>query len=177
MSILDFAMKPFYILLALFFAPALTKAQDSCKIKKETDSYTKQTKLSTGFISFPTEEAKVAISIDATATEIDFFVWVREEGKCFDDQSTAQVNYEGDRLKANFKNTGSMNCQGAFHFNFKNSQTIPSNLKRFTEKGVASIKITGPNKTITQVTFNDAQKKQFQKMVNCMVLQSKTLIK
>lgn len=176
MSILDFTMKPINLFVTLLFIPAFVNAQDSCKIKNETDSYTKQSKLSTGFISFPTE-AKLAISIDATATEIDFFFWIREEGKCFDDESTAQINYEGDRLKANFKNTGSMNCQGAFHFNFKNSQAIPSNLKRFTEKGVTSIKLTGPNKTITQITFSEAQKKQFQKMVNCIVLQSKTLIK
>src|SRR5689334_22845993 len=126
-------------LLGLFFLlPLAALAQtDTCGLKKETDPFTHQKKISTGFIPFNASGMKLNISIDATPTEIDFFLWFTGDGKCFDDASTIQINYEGDRMKANFKNTGSMNCEGAFHFSFRNTPSTPSNLQRLTDKKVA----------------------------------------
>ena len=164
------------IIALFFFIPFFAFAQDTCKLKKETDPFTKQNRISTGFVPFIANGIDLSISIDATATEIDFFIWIKNESKCFDDQSNAQVNYEGDKLKANFKNTGSMNCEGAFHFTFKNSVNTPSNLKRFTDKRITSIKITGNNKTVTDIVFNEEQKQKLLRMATCVVNESKALL-
>src|SRR5215213_4550996 len=147
-------------LFVLFLFPLISSAQDSCKLKKETDAFTHQVKISTGFVPFNSNGVQMLLSVDATSTDIDFFIWIKNDGKCFDDQSMVLINYAGDRLKANFKNTGSMNCEGAFHFTFRNTAATPSNLQRLSTKQIASIKLTGNNKTITDVSFTDEQKQQ-----------------
>ena len=166
-----------YILTILLALPFISQAQDSCKLKKQTDAFTKQTKITTGFVSFPTEEGTLNISVDATASEIDFFCWFKNDTRCFDDQSNVQVNYDGDRLKANYKNTGSMNCEGAFHFTFRNSETTPSSLARFTDKKVSSLKFTSTDKKTVELKLSEEQKQQLQRMVSCVVRDAKTLIK
>lgn len=168
-------MKNFLALLLV--VPFFASAQDSCQLKKQTDAFNHQTKISTGFVNFINNGVQLSISVDATSTEIDFFLWFSKDSKCFDDQSTIQINYEGDRLKGNFRNSGSMNCEGAFHFSFRNTPNVPGTLQRLTSKKIASFHITGPNKTITDFTFTPNQKDQFLKMANCVVRQSKTLLK
>jgi hypothetical protein len=165
------------ILTAVFAIPLLASAQDSCQLRKETDAFTHQTKISTGFITFPYKDGSLSISIDATSSDIDFFLWFTSDSKCFDDASTIQVNYDGDRIKGNFKNGGSMNCEGAFHINFKNTPSTPGTLQRLTDKKISSLHIVGPNKTFTDVTFTDEQKAKLMKMAGCVVRESKTLLK
>jgi hypothetical protein len=168
-------MKRFFA--AFLFIPFFSSAQDTCQLKKETDPFTHETKMSTGFVSFSSGANRVSISIDATSSEIDFFIWFTNDSKCFDDESTIQVNYEGERLKANFKNSGSMNCEGAFHFTFRNTAATAANLKRLTDHKVASFHITGANKTVIDVVFTPEQKDRFMRMASCVVLASKALIK
>jgi hypothetical protein len=165
------------LLAILFLLPLAALAQtDSCGLKKETDPFTHQKKISTGFVPFNVGGMKLNISIDATPTDIDFFLWFTNDAKCFDDESTIQVNYDGDRLKANFKNTGSMNCEGAFHFSFRNTPGTPSNLQRLTDKKVASFKLTS-GKVVTDVVLNAEQKEKLMKMAGCLVREAKTLQK
>jgi hypothetical protein len=166
-----------YLLFGLFLLPFVSTAQDTCKLKKQTDPFTKQTKITTGFVPFLAKGMQLNVSLDATATEIDFFFWFKNDGKCFDDQSAVQVNYEGDRLKANFKNTGSMNCDGAFHFTFRNSENLPSNVKRFVDKRVSSLKFTSTDKKTTEIVLTEEQKQQLQRMASCLLADAKTLIK
>jgi hypothetical protein len=168
-------MKKLFVL--LFSLPLFSLAQDSCKLKRETDPFTHQVKISTGFVPFNANGGSFNLSIDATASDIDFFIWFKTDAKCFDESSAIQLNYEGDRLKANYKNTGSMNCEGAFHFNFRNSPSTSSPLQRLTDKKIASIKITGSNKTVTNIIFSDEQKQQLMRMAGCLVKEAKTLIK
>lgn len=165
------------IIAILFLLPLVSRAQDSCQLKKETDPFTHVVKLTTGFLPFNSNGMQISISADATSTDIDFFIWIRNDPKCFDDQSTAQINYEGDRLKASFKNSGSMNCEGAFHFSFRNTPTTPGNLERLTVKKLSSIKLNGPNKTVTEIVFSEEQKQTFQRMAACVASQARTLIK
>jgi hypothetical protein len=167
-----------HILIAvLFLVPFVGFGQDTCQLKKTTDPFTHQTKISTGFAPFTLNGTPLSISVDATSTEIDFFLWFTGAQKCFDESSTIQINFEGDRYKQNFKNSGSMNCEGAFHFSFKNLATTPSQLQRLVDKKINSFHITGPNKTITDVSFSVEQKQQLAKMVGCVVRDSKTLLK
>lgn len=161
----------------VFFLPLFAAAQDTCKLKKETDPFTHQTKITTGFKSFSSNGVDLYITVDASPSEVDIFFWIKNDGKCFDDQSSVQVNYAGDRMKANFKNTGSMNCEGAFHFTFRNLANTPVHLERLSTKAIASFKITGNNKVITDIVLDDAQKQQLTRMIGCVVREAKTLIK
>lgn len=165
------------LIAALITIPFFSSAQDTCQLQKTTDPFTHQTKISTGFIAFNLKGAPLSIAIDATGAEIDFFLWFTGNQKCFDESSSIQINFEGDRYKQNFKNTGSMNCEGAFHFTFKNAATTPSQLQRLMDKKINSFRFTGPNKTITDVSFSAEQKQQIMKMVSCVVRDSKTLLK
>jgi hypothetical protein len=161
----------------LFLLPFLVSAQDTCQLKKTTDPFTHQTKISSGFIPFTANGVQLSISVDATPTEIDFFLWFTKDQKCFDESSTIQLNFEGDRYRLNLRNAGSVNCQGAFHFSFKNSANTPPQLQRLLDKRVNSLRVTGPNKTITDVSFSEEQKAQLFRMANCVVRDSKTLLK
>ena len=166
------------ILIAFFgMTSLLASAQDTCKLTKTTDPFTHQTKISTGFIPFAASGSQLSISVDATPTDIDIFIWFTKDQKCFDETSTIQVNFEGDRYKLNLKNTGSMNCEGAFHFSFKNAANTPPMLQRLLDKKINAFHLTGPNKTLTDITFSQEQKDNLFRMINCVVKESKAIIK
>jgi hypothetical protein len=166
-------MKKFVFLLLLL--PVFSLAQD-CSLKKSTDAFTHETKLSTGFQNFTGNGLTVSISADATSKEIDFFIWIKNENKCFNAESTANVIFESERTKALFRNNGSMNCDGVFHFIFKNTPATPSWLNRLMTKRVASIKLTTTDGKEMTISFNEDQKKLFQQMAVCMGTEGKTLI-
>jgi hypothetical protein len=161
----------------LFFLPVASFAQDTCGIKSTKDPFTNQVKMTTGFQNFSGSAGPVSISADATATEIDFFIWVKSNGKCFELESTAQVIWEGERSKATFRNSGSMNCEGAFHFNFKNTPTPNSWLRKMIAKKIATIKLTGNNDVETVITLTEEQKVLFQRMAICIVNEGQKLLK
>lgn len=163
--------------LLLILTPFFSNAQDTCGLKKSKDPFTHVDKLSTGFKSFSGTAGNVSISADATPTEIDFFIWLKGEGKCFDLESTAQMIWEGERSKATFRNSGSINCDGAFHFNFKNTPTPNSWLRKMIAKKIATIKLIGNNNKETVITLTEEQKEVFQRMATCIANEGKGLSK
>ncbi|MGE5521901.1 MAG: hypothetical protein ACM3VS_18405 [Candidatus Dadabacteria bacterium] len=164
-----------YSLLLLLCLPFFSRAQD-CKLTKSTDPFTHETKLSTGFAPFNYGVAKVSVSADATPSTIDLFFWVRNEGACFDNTSTALIIFEGEKSKNIYKNGGSMNCEGAFHISFKNSASTNFQLQKIATKKISSIKLTGTNKTEINLTLTEDQKTLLMNMAACAVNQGKTLI-
>lgn len=165
-----------YIFAALFLLPLGVFAQD-CTLKKQIDKFSNQPKITTGFFPLSSGMDRVLVSIEATATEIDFLFSLAqgEAQKCYDDASTAQVSYDGTRYKTNYRNSGSMNCEGLFHFNFRNTATPASNLNRLATTKVASIVFTGNDKTVTEVKLTEEDKVKLQDMVACIIREAKTL--
>ena len=111
------------IFLLAFFIPFLADAQD-CGLKKYKNQLRQDLKLYTGFIRF----ANGPLSVDSDAKEIDFLFSMPIAGgdaKCYNDASTVSFVFEGTKTKANFKNSGTMNCEGLFHINFRNLATTP----------------------------------------------------
>ena len=164
-------MKFSILLLALL--PAISFAQN-CALKKEKDQFTQEPKISTGFFKIGTDQ----LSIDASAKEIDFFFSIssQKDSKCFDDASTVTVIFEGDRLKSNFRNTGTMNCEGLFHFTLRNGPSTPTQLQNIITKKVKGFKFTN-GKTVTDVTLTEEQKKMLADLAACIATDAKTLIK
>jgi hypothetical protein len=159
----------FYCLL-FFFIPATMSAQD-CALKKTKDPYTKEVKISTGFIQLQ----GASVSIEATKSEIDF-LFSLGPNKCFDDGSTAAITYEGSRTKTNLKNGGTMNCDGLFHFNFRNVTMTPYALQNLAQKKISAIRFKDNSKTETEVTVTPEQQKQLMDLTMCIINESKTLI-
>jgi hypothetical protein len=165
-----------YIFAALFLLPLGVCAQD-CTLKKQIDKFSNQPKVTSGFFPLSTGMDRVLVSIEATATEIDilFSLAQGEAQKCYDDASTAQVSYDGTRYKTTYRNSGSMNCEGLFHFNFRNTVTPASNLNRLSTTKVASIIFTGNDKAVTEVKLTEEDKVKLQDMVTCIIKEAKTL--
>lgn len=157
----------------LFLLPLVAFAQD-CKLKKTKDQFTQEPKLSTGFVTF----SSTTLSIDADNKEIDFLFSItnKSEEKCFDDASTISFVFEG-KQKSNYRNTGTMNCEGLFHVTFKNLAITPGNLQRLVSKKITAISLTGNNKSVTTITLGPQQQQELMNMITCMVNESKTLIK
>lgn len=164
-----------YIALIVALVPFFLSAQDStaigCKLVKETDPYTRETKLSSGFISLQ----GASLTIDADNKEIDFFFAVPD--KCFADASTIFIFFEGSKIKTTYRNSGSMNCDGFFHFVFKNGITTPTVLKKLGSQKVANFVFTGTDGKATTVSLLPDQQKSLMDIITCMIAESKTLIK
>ena len=97
------------------------------------------------------------------------------EGKCFDDASNAAVFFEGSRLKTNFKNTGTMNCDGLFHFTFRNTNPSPTALQNLGNKKITSIRFKDNSGKETGVSLTPEQQQQFMDLVNCVINEAKKL--
>lgn len=161
-----------YILAIVFLSPLWLFGQD-CKLKRTTDPYTKEIKLSTGFIVLQ----GASLTIDADSKEIDFFFSLNGRDKCFTDASTATVFYEGTKMKANFRNSGSMNCEGFFHVIFKNGTATPALLQKLITQKITNIIFTGNNKTQTTIGFNEEQRQVVMSLGDCLIKEAKTLLK
>jgi hypothetical protein len=156
-----------------FLLPAFAFAQE-CSIKKEKDQFTQEPKLTTGFFTVGADR----LSLDATAKEIDFFFSLnsKKETPCFDDASTVTILFEGDRLKTNMRSSGTMNCEGLFHFTLRNGLSTPTQLQNIITKKVKGFRFTN-NKTITEIMLTDEQKQLFSQLADCMAKEAKTLVK
>ena len=165
-----FRMKQSLIILFLF--PLWMAAQD-CKVKKTTDPYTKEVKVSTGLMQF----AGASLSIDADSKEIDFLFSMDGKEKCFSDASVALVLYEGTKMKGNFRNGGPVNCEGFFHIIFRNGAVTPALLQRLITQKIASIQFTGNNKSQTTVTFSPEDQQILMTRADCLIKEAKTLVK
>jgi hypothetical protein len=160
-----------YVFALLLLSPFCARTQD-CTLKKEKDTYTKEMKISTGFITL--EGAMV--SIEANKTEIDFLFSLSNNNKCFDDASAAAVFFENSKYKSNYKNNGTMNCQGLFHFIFRNTTSTPTALQNLANKKITSIKFKDGSGKETEVSFTPGQQQTFMTLAACMIKEAKTLL-
>lgn len=171
-----------YILPLLCLLPLFLSAQqqtqaagqpsvDNCKLVKETDPYTRETKLSSGFITLQ----GASLTVDADNKEIDFFFAISD--KCFNDASTVFIYFEGSKTKTTYRNSGSINCEGYFHFVFKNGITTPTVLKKLATQKTANFVFTGSDNKATTVSLLPDQQKTLMEITACMIEESKTLIK
>ncbi len=168
-------MKMFIGLLLLF--PSFLFAQD-CKVKKVTDQFSQLPKMTTGFITLSTGSDQVRYSIESNDKEIDFMFSLADgEEKCFDNASNVTLFYEGTRSKSNYKNTGSMNCNGLFHFTFRNVSTTPSALNQLITRKVVKMVFTTTDKKELTIELTPEETKQFSDAVACLVKEAKSLIK
>ena len=163
----------FFSLIVLITILPLYSVSQDCDIQREPDPYTKELKLTTGFINLK----NTRLSIQADSREIDFFFVISGKDNCFSDASTATVLFEGSKVKLSIRNSGSMNCDGFFHFVFKNQAVAPSSLKRMTSQKIIGIVFTGNEKNETQISLNTDQQIFLMNNISCLVDEAKKLLR
>jgi len=164
-------MKLFIFL--LYLVPIAINAQD-CQINKETDQFTREPKVSTGFIPLQL----CSLSIEADKKAFDFFFTLEGADRCFDDNSTVVIVFEGNKQKATFRNSGSMNCEGLFHFTVRNGPETPFAVKRFSTQKVSQLIFTGNNnKKPAVITLTATQQQAFAQTAGCIATEAKELVK
>jgi hypothetical protein len=165
--------------LALFLCftlPIFAHAQDStklaCKLTTEIDPFTKEKKISTGFIHLDGAD----VTIDATKTDIDFLFSVQGADRCYDNESPAYIFFEGTKVKLTMRNGGSMNCEGLFHFIYKNSLNSVSLLIKLSTQKVSHILFTGNNKKEADIVLTPNDQQSFMSQAACLFAEAKTLL-
>jgi hypothetical protein len=161
-----------YLFLFISLVPLSLLAQD-CSLKKGKDPITSKTTLSTGFIELP----GTTLSIDINSKEIDFFFVLDSKAvKCLDEETEAEFVFEGGKLKSEFKNAGSMNCDGIFHIIFKNSAYTPSQLTKMASKKIISIQIKGSSPKPFVISLSADQQQNLMNQIACVTKDAKTVL-
>ena len=145
-------------------------AQD-CKVIRDTDPYTKEVRLSSGFIVLNGAQ----MSIEADSKEIDYFITLPL--KCFDDGSTVWIFFAGNRVRTTYRNAGSRNCDGYFHFKYRNNPSTNSVMQRLSTMKVEKMVFTGTDKKEVEILLDEKQQAALMQATACMITESKTLIK
>ncbi len=159
----------------LCFIPLYAGAQD-CKLHTDTDPFTKETKLSTGFMALQGG----SVTIDADSKEIDILFSINGAARCYDNNSMAEIFFEGLKAKTTARNAGTMNCEGLFHFIFRNTKGNPTSLlQRIMTKKITHIIFTGNDakKTKTTITVGPEEQEKIMALAGCLVAEAKTLVK
>jgi hypothetical protein len=163
-------MKAFIIIVLL--SPLFLAAQD-CKLNREKDPYTKETKISTGFIQLD----GASVTVDADSKEIDMLFSIEGIDKCFDNNSVAAIVFENTKVKMTMHNAGTMNCEGLFHFIFRNTASTNTQLQKLVTQKMTSIVFTGNGKKLTTITFSPEAQSALIALGTCLATEAKTLIK
>lgn len=162
-------MKSILLITCLF--PLFLAAQE-CKVLTDVDPYTKETKMSSGFISL---QGGSSVSVEADSKEIDYFFIIGEN--CFNDASTVIIYFEGSKQKTTYRNSGSMNCTGYFHFKFRNGTVTPTQAQKLATLKVTQLVFTDSNKKQVTVSLTPEQQTLFMQSAACVTTEAKKLIK
>jgi hypothetical protein len=156
-----------------FLLPAFAFAQD-CTLKNEKDRFNQDPKLTTGFVSMGGGNDKFLLSISADKKEVDYFFALDNSAMCFNDYSRVMVTFD-NKQKGNFKNGGTTNCKGYFHFIFPNQENLNANLTGLSQKKIATILFTdtGNNKKI--ITLGPADQQKVIDLTKCVLAELEKL--
>lgn len=163
------------LLLLFLIIPAFSFGQE-CNVKKLKDKFSQEPVYSSGFMHFASAKGeKVSLSIEADSKEVRLLFSIPEN--CFNDQSTAAFSFDGSRSKSNQKNSSAMNCDGIFSIVFRNTSSTSYALNKLATQKTTGITFTGSNNQKIEIVFNEEEKTNLQQKANCLVNESKALIK
>lgn len=157
-------------ILAFLFMPLFSFSQD-CRLKDVKDAFNQDPRLTTGFKTFGEGNNMFMVSVSADKREIDVFFALTESPACYDEFSRAVLIYEGGKQKNTFKNGGTRNCKGYFHFIFKNSETLHTSLKNLASRKVIRMEITANDDSKKVIEIDEKDQVIIQSMINCVLEQ------
>jgi hypothetical protein len=147
--------------------PFLVSAQD-CNLKNEKDRYNQDPRLTTGFMKLGGGNDRFLLSVSADKKEVDYFFALDNSAMCFDDMSRAVVFFEA-KQRTNYKNGGTTNCKGYFHFVFPNQENLNANLTNLSQKKIASIQFTDKSNNKKILTLRPEDQEAIIKATNCIL--------
>ena len=156
-----------HLLFLFILAPCFINAQD-CTLKNEKDRFNQDPRLTTGFISLGAGNDKFQLSISADKKEIDYFFALDNSPMCFNDISRVMVTFV-TKQKGNFKNGGTTNCKGYFHFIFPNQQNLNPNLTNLSQKKIATIQFTDTDNKKKILTLRPEDQDTIMKLTACVL--------
>jgi hypothetical protein len=167
---IGFGFKKF-LLFALCYALVFAVAAQDCNVNRETDLFTKETRLSSGFIDL----SGASVTIDADKKELDI-LFSFKTNRCFDDGCTATIYFAGTKSKLLLRNAGTMNCEGLYHFIFRNAATVNYQLKKIATAKVSHIVFTDRDQKMAPVNLDEPMQLKFMQAVDCVTKEAVKLL-
>jgi len=166
-----------WLFICLGFWPVLAMTQDTtgkdCRIIRETDPFTKQSTLTTGFVKMK----GFSLTIDADAREIVFLFTIEKGEKCFTTISPVEIYFEGIKSKTMARNGGTMNCDGFFQLVFKNTRNAPTTiLQRILTRKTTQLIFTGNSGKPNIITLNPDDQDLLFLLANCLYKEAQSLL-
>lgn len=164
----------FRILFPLFLWFPYFASPQECNLKNERDRYNQDPRLTTGFKALGAGSNKFLLSVSAEKKEIDFFLALDKSTVCFTDMSRALITFE-NKQRASYRNGGTTNCKGYFHFIFPNQEKLNANLLALAEKKIQTIQFTDANNNKEILTLLPEDQDQFRQLAACILAELEKL--
>jgi hypothetical protein len=163
-----------FVFFSVLICCLTTLQAQECKLISETDPFTKQTRLSSGFIYVDGG----SITVDGDSKEIVVLFSIETGDKCFDDNTTLEIFFEGIKSKVTARTQSTMNCEGLVQMVFKNSpNSSVTMLQRLATKKITQINFIREKKKAVTYTLGPKEQEQLMVLANCVITESKKLIK
>ncbi len=160
-----------YLLFSLCHVLVFAAAAQDCNVIRETDLFTKETRLSSGFIDL----SGASVTIDADKKEVDI-LFSFKTNRCFDDGCTATIYFAGTKSKLLLRNAGTMNCEGLYHFIFRNAVTVNYQLKKLATAKVSHIVFTDRDQKMVPINLDEPMQLKFMQAVGCVTKEAVKLL-
>lgn len=160
-------------LLLFILIPFTSKAQD-CDLKNEKDRFNQDPRLTTGFKKLGAGSNKFLLSISADKKEIDFFFALENSVICFNDLSRALVTFD-NKQRGTYRNGGTTNCKGYFHFIFPNQEKLNANLSNISSKKIITIQFTDSKNKKEFLTIRPEDQEEIMQLTTCVLLELEKL--
>ena len=157
----------------LFLVPLFTHAQD-CTLKNEKDRYNQDPRLTTGFKSMGAGADKFLLSVSADKKEVDYFFALDKSTMCFNDYARAMITFE-NKQKGNYRNGGTTNCKGYYHFIFPNQANLNANLTNLSIKKIVTIQFSNADNVKKIITLRPEDQEEIIKMTSCVLKELENL--
>lgn len=154
-------------LFLIVFLPVFMAAQD-CELRNEKDRFNQDPRLTTGFKKFGAGSNTFLLSISADKKEIDFFFAIENSVICFNDLSRALVTFD-NKQRGTYRNGGTTNCKGYFHFIFPNQEKLNLNLTNLSEKKIMTIQFTDSKNNKEILTIREEDQEEIMKLTACIL--------
>lgn len=158
-------MKQFLLLLML--CPLFIAAQE-CELKNEKDRFNQDPRLTTGFKKLGAGSNTFLLSISADKNEIDFFIALENSVTCFNDISRALITFD-NKQRGTYRNGGTTNCKGYFHFIFPNQEKLNQNLINVSVKKIVTIQFTDSKNNKEIITLREEDQEAIMNLASCVI--------
>ena len=155
------------ILILLFLVPLFSNAQD-CDLRNEKDQFNQDPRLTTGFKPLGAGGDKFLLSVSADKREVDYFFALDNSAMCFNDYAKAMITFDS-KQRGNYRNGGTTNCKGYFHFVFPNQENLNANLTNLSVKKVVTIQFTNADNVKKILTLRPEDQDEIIKLTNCVL--------